>query len=70
MELCCSTSCGSGISSVGASVVVGGCVVVTGALVVPFSGSVMFFALKSDINSQVLINATTIKILERNKSPV
>lgn len=69
MELCCSTSGGSGISSVGASVVVGGCVVVTGALVVPFTfpGSVMFFVLKSDINSQVLINATTIKILERNK---
>lgn len=67
MELCCSTSGGSGISSAGASVVVGGCVVVDGGLVVPFPKSVIFFVLKSDINSEVLITATTIKILERNK---
>lgn len=61
IELCCSTSGGSGTSSVGATVVVRGCVVV-GTAVVPFTnpGSVMFFVLKSDINSYLLINATAI----------
>lgn len=53
IELCCSTSGGSGISSAGATVVVGGCFVVAGVLVVAFI-SVIFFVLKNDINSQVL----------------
>ena len=53
IELCCSTSGGSGISSAGATVVVGGCVVVTGAGVVLFinPGFVVLFVLNIDKNS-------------------
>ena len=49
IELCCSTSGGSGTSSAGATVVVAGCVVVSGAGVVPFT--VVFSVLKTDTNS-------------------
>lgn len=49
IELCCSTSGGSGTSSAGATVVVASCVV-TGAGVVPFTiaGSVVFSVLKPE----------------------
>ena len=49
IELCCSTSGGSGTSSAGATVVVGSCVVTGEGVVVPFT--VSFFVLEIGINS-------------------
>lgn len=60
IELCCSTSGGSGISSIGASVVVGGCVVVTGVVFVAFTSPSVLFMLKNELNNEVLITVITI----------